>query len=298
MRIGFACKLVAGPNLKTTTLNWLNQATKQAREKKLRDLLEYNVKTLKTQISIPGLQMFRISSDILVGYSHPDYTYFYFSKEIVSFLEKELKIVGDLAKEKDVRLSFHPGQFTCLGSDKSDVRENSIIEFESHVDIIRYLGYGKKFGDFKCNIHIGGRGGVEAFRDSLNKLSREARRVITVENDEFSYGLKDVLLLEKELPIVLDLHHYWVMHKEYINSNDPLVKRVIDSWRGVRPVLHFSQSKDPLAKSKTVLRAHSDYLLDKELNKYCLTFRDFDIMLEAKAKDLAWQRFISEIQTS
>ena len=54
----------------------------------------------------------------------------------------------------DVRISFHPGQFCVLASDKPDVVERSIDEFEYHVNMARWMGYGKEFQDMKINIHI------------------------------------------------------------------------------------------------------------------------------------------------
>jgi UV DNA damage endonuclease len=201
---------------------------------------------------------------------------------------------------------MHPGQFTVLASDNPDIVQRSIEEFEYHADMVRYMGYGKQFQDFKVNVHISGRAGPEGIRAAYKKLTPEARNCITIENDEISWGIEDSLELVEDLALVLDIHHHWVKTGEYINENDDRVKKVIDSWRGVRPVIHYSVSRkevlighpgyerpalSPLMESghkKGKLRAHSDFYWNTAVNEWALSFLDqFDIMCESKGKNLA-----------
>jgi UV DNA damage repair endonuclease len=121
-----------------------------------------------------------------------------------------------------------------------------------------------------------------------------------------SWGIDASLELCNDLALVLDIHHHWVKTGEYISAKDDRVKKVIDSWRGVRPVIHYSVSREdvlvghdatnrPILESlletghkKAKLRAHSNFYWNKEVNDWALTFRDnFDIMCESKAKNLA-----------
>jgi hypothetical protein len=104
----------------------------------------------------------------------------------------------------------------------------------------------------------------------------------------------------------MDIHHNWIREGEYISANDDRVKMVIDSWRGVRPTLHYSISREDIlvghpgsqlpshgalieaGHSKQKLRAHSDYYWNDAVNDWALTFIDnFDMMCESKAKNLA-----------
>ena len=108
------------------------------------------------------------------------------------------------------------------------------------------------------------------------------------------------------MPIVLDIHHHWVKTGEYIEPSDDRIRTIIDSWRGVRPAMHYSISRedvlldadpsvrpdmDTLLKSgykKAKLRAHSDLCWNRACNEWALQFwDDFDIMVEAKNKNLA-----------
>jgi len=100
---------------------------------------------------------------------------------------------------------------------------------------------------------------------------------------------------------------------EYIEPNDDRIKRVIDSWRGVRPTMHYSLSKEtyipeqsPYEKpdmeqllhqgyKKAKLRAHSDMCWNTACNNWALSFwDDFDIMVEAKHKNLANQQLLEQ----
>ncbi len=108
------------------------------------------------------------------------------------------------------------------------------------------------------------------------------------------------------MPIVLDIHHHWVREGEYILPNDSRVQRVIDSWRGRRPVCHYSVSREDVlpghcvntlpehsvllesGHKKQKLRAHSDFYWNTAVNDWALTHNEWaDIMCESKAKNLA-----------
>jgi UV DNA damage repair endonuclease len=218
--------------------------------------------------------------------------------------------VGELARKHDIKISFHPGQFCVLASENPGVVENSIQEFEYHCDLIRYMGFGQQFQDFKCNVHIGGKLGPQGIKAALKKLSREARNCLTIENAEYTWGLDASLELAKDCALVLDIHHHWINTGKYIESTDPKVQQVIESWRGVRPTLHYSVSRedvlidhDPTTMpclhqlkqqgfTSAKLRAHSDYYWNQAVNAWAASFLDnFDIMCESKEKNLASMEF-------
>ena len=325
-RIGFACKWIDSPdqvngikplddakqyNTGSTTVAWLNRQTKEVAEQKLWDLMVGNIESTRKLIERIGtlngnLRMVRISSDILPVYTQSDWCYFWRKPDVVSYCEQALGKVGELARMLDVRLSFHPGQFTVLASDNDDIVHRSIEEFEYHADMIRWMGYGQKFQDFKCNVHIAGRRGAQGIRDVYPRLSVEARNTITIENEEMKHGLVDCLELYDLVPIVLDIHHHWVREGEYISSNDPRVAKVIESWRGVRPACHYSVSREDVlvghdtsvapnyqqlietGYKKSKMRAHSDFYWNTACNDWALEHLAWaDIMCESKGKNLA-----------
>jgi UV DNA damage endonuclease len=325
-RIGFACKWIDHPsqvdgikptddckkyNTGATTISWLNRQTRDVAEQKLWDLMVQNIEATQKLVDKVGtlneeLRMVRISSDLLPAYTHDDFKYFWQRPDVIEYCERNFLAVGDSARSSNTRISFHPGQFTVLASDNPGIVQRSIEEFEYHADMARYMGYGKQFQDLKINVHISGKQGPEGIRRAYNKLSPEARNCITIENEENSWGLNDCLSLTDTLPIVLDIHHHWIREGEYIQPEDDRVKRVIDSWRGVRPTMHYSISREDIlvghcattapnhtkllseGYKKQKMRAHSNFYWNKEVNDWALTFRDhFDIMCESKAKNLA-----------
>lgn len=325
-KIGFACKWIdhasqvngIGPNDDAkkyntggTTISWLNRQTKDVAEQKLWDLMVQNIESTRMLVERVGkldenLRMVRISSDLLPAYTQSDWSYFWHRNDVRNYCDKHFKIIGDNARTNNVRLSFHPGQFTVLASDNPGIVDRSIEEFEYHTDMARWMGYGSKFQDFKINVHISGRQGPDGIRAALKRLSPEARNMLTIENEEISYGVDDCLELADVVPIVLDIHHNWCKTGEYVSPMDTRVKRVVDSWRGVRPTCHYSISREdylvdhsPLIMpdhtvlledgyKKQKLRAHSDFYWNTPVNEWALSFSDqFDIMCESKGKNLA-----------
>ena len=293
-KIGFACKWIdhAGQvdgikptddakqyNTGSTTVAWLKRQSQQVAEEKLWDLMKGNIEAVRKLVEKVGtldesLRMVRISSDILPVYTQLDYSYFWRLPDVRAYAEKHFAQVGALARTNNVRLSFHPGQFTVLASENPGIVERSIEEFEYHVDMARWMGFGKTFQDLKINVHISGKRGPEGIIDALGKLSPEAR--------------------------------HWIRSGEYIQATDDRCQRIIESWRGVRPVIHYSVSREDVlvdhcpitlpdhalllqnGYKKQKMRAHSNFYWNKSVNDWALTFRkDFDIMCESKAKNLA-----------
>ena len=325
-RIGFACKWIDGPsqidgikqtdtarqyNTGSTTVAWLNRQTRDVAEQKLWDLMVGNIESIRKLVTLVGeqdehLRMVRLGSDILPVYTHSDWNYFWRRPDVLRYCERAFAQVGEVAKLRNVRLSFHPGQFTVLASENPGIVERSIEEFEYHADMARWMGYGKSFQDFKINVHISGRLGPDGIRAAHKRLSVEARNCITIENEENSWGLNDCLTISDIVPIVLDIHHHWIREGEYILPGDNRVKGVVDSWRGVRPVCHYSVSREDVlvghatdkapdhsallleGYKKQKLRAHSNFYWNKPVNEWALSFLEtHDIMCESKAKNLA-----------
>jgi len=324
-RIGFACKFaeinkkgeiasVEGLNTGGTTLAWAKRNTRTVAETKLLDVAKTNIMNthalIKKIATLPEeLRMLRITSDMLSLYTHEDFKAFWQSYDMQEQLARWFAPLGETARQHNVRLSFHPGQFVVLASESEGVLNNSIEEFEYHVDMARWMGYGKQFQDIKINVHISGRKGPQGIRDIYGRLSPEARNTLTLENEEYTHGLSDCLSLSDLVPTVMDVHHNWIREGSYINCNDDLVKKTIDSWRGIRPTMHYSVSREDVlgahprhivpdhgaliteGYSKQKLRAHSDFYWNDAVNDWALTFlQDFDIMCESKAKNLASQQ--------
>jgi len=324
-RIGFACKWLDDAsevkgmkvnaanrelNGRSTTMRWLREHPLEAEQRQW-DIMNHNTTAAVKMIGRvaqlpPERRMVRLGSEMLQGYTEKDWITWWQQTDVQNHLEKIFAPIGETARRLGVRLSFHPGQFCVLASEADEIVNRSIEEFEYHADMARWMGYGKTFQDFKINVHISGKRGPAGIRAALGRLSPEARNCITIENDEMSWGVDSSLELVNDCALVLDIHHHWIRTGEYIQPTDDRVLRLIDSWRGVRPVCHYSVSREDVlidhvldvapdhaqllesGYKKQKMRAHSDWYWNQPVTDWALGFWEhFDIMCESKGKNLS-----------
>ena len=331
-RISFCCKWLNDPsecggmkvnakdrdlNGRSTTMRWLREHPEEAEQRQW-DIMNHNtaaaVKLIERVATLPpNRRMVRLGSEMLQGYTEKDWKAWWQRREVQDHCERIFAPIGETARRLDVRISFHPGQFCVLGSESQEIVDRSIEEFEYHADMARWMGYGKTFQDMMLNVHISGKAGPAGARRAWSRLSTEARNCITFENEEISHGLDATLELADIVPTVLDVHHHWIKTGEYISPSDDRVKRVVDSWRGVRPACHYSVSREDIlvghavhhkpdhavllesGHKKQKLRAHSDFCWNRATNEWVLGFwEDFDIEVEAKGKNLASEQLYNQ----
>ena len=320
-RIGFCCKWLSDLsdksssnnrelNGRTTTMKWLRENPDTAIERQW-ELMNFNARAAYNLVERvgslePELRQVRLGSEMLQGYTESNWKEWWQQPSVQQHLESIFAPVGELARNLDVRLSFHPGQFCCLVSDNPEIVESSLAEMEYHTDLARWMGYGKEFQDFKINVHVSGRQGPKAMRGVVKRMSPELRNCLTLENDEFTISLDDLIELKDIAAIVFDNHHHWIKTGEHLASDDERAKHILESWRGVRPVVHYSQCRENLLAGhdprdlpdlnvllengykKTKLRAHSDFMWNSAQNDLMYEFWEWaDIQVEAKAKNLA-----------
>ena len=333
-RIGFCCKWLNDPsecggmkvnavdrdlNGRSTTMRWLREHPADADQRQW-DIMNHNasaaVKMIERVATLPeGRRMVRLGSEMLQGYTEPNWIAWWQRQEVQDHCAKIFAPIGETARRLGVRLSFHPGQFCVLASESDEIVERSILEFEYHTDMARWMGYGATWHDsgFKINVHLSGKGGPAKFLKTLGRLTPEARNLITIENDEMTNGLDTTLAVAQHAALVLDLHHHFIKTGEYISSDDDRISYIVDSWRGVRPVLHYSLSREDelidhdskirpnlaellaIGHKKQKLRAHSDFMWNDACNKWALTHLEWaDIQVEAKGKNLASQQLFDQ----
>lgn len=331
-RLGFCCKFIPDDgdaalarrmNTTTVTMAHLARLGPGAAFDKLCAVVGHNLAALRLQIEDvarrPSIErLFRVVSDLLPGYTHPSWAPFYADPDLRDRVVTGLAGAGEVARRSGVRLSMHPEQYCVLATLSPPALENSLRELEHHAEVMAMLGYGGGWhpDGAHINVHGGARaGGVEGIRAALARLSQGARNLITVENDEVSFGLDDLLPVGDTVPLVLDLHHHWIASRgEYLEPEDSRVRRIVESWRGVRPLSHVSVSKEALlaghdpeerpdfaalaAAGVTArdLRGHSDMMWNRAVNALVarhLAWSDFEI--EAKLKNLASQDLARQI---
>jgi UV DNA damage endonuclease len=289
VRLGFAVKVLGEGGLPShDARRWQSEPHLRDSLVALRDILEY---LAKHEIS-----MYRFTASLAPYATHPDLPQFHGQVEACA---EELADVGALAREHDIRLSSHPGQYIVLNSENPDVQAGSIRDLEVQAALMDAMGLGDALGRFE---------------DGLDRLSDAARRRLVIENDDRTFGLGAVLELHRRtgLRVVWDILHHHCHDPEGIPDREAL-EAALATWPAdVTPKIHYSTPKTALEERKrkvgrkTVtewvlpqLRAHAD-LIDPIAFSQFLTevegVREFDVMLEAKGKDLALLRLREQLK--
>ena len=239
-----------------------------------------------------GIKLFRLSSSIIPWGNNIDITQLKDYKEIKS----ELKKAGDFAKFWDMRITCHPGPFVVLTSPKSNVVDNAISDLEMHGKLFDMMELSKTPYN-KINIHCNGVYGdkiiaMDRFCENFNRLSDSVRSRLTVENDDKAsmYSVKDLMYIHNKIgiPIVFDYHHHQFCTGDI--TEQEALQLASTTWpKDIKPIVHYSESK-ALHENNTKEKpqAHSLYI-NAIPNTYEL---DVDIMVEAKAKELAILPFL------
>jgi UV DNA damage endonuclease len=169
-RFGFCCKYIPEDgdaraardiNTSTVTMAYLGRLEPKAAYDKLASVVAHNLEAFRLQIAHvaarPRLErLHRLSSDLLPGYTHPACVDFYRDPDLRRLIETKLADVGRLARESDVRLSMHPGQFCVIASANPSAAANGLAEFEYHVEVMALMGYGEGWHPHGAHINIHG----------------------------------------------------------------------------------------------------------------------------------------------
>ena len=202
-----------------------------------------------------------------------------------------LMACGNYAKKNGIRITSHPGPFNVLVSPRPHVVENTIKDLELHAKIFDLMGLEQSHYN-KINIHCNGVYGdkdsaMKRFCENFKRLSKSVRSRLTVENDDKAsmYSVKDLMYLHEQIniPIVFDYHHHQFCTGGL--TEEEALKLAITTWpKNIKPIVHYSESKRLHEENDKIKeQAHSDYINELP-NLYNM---DVDVMVEAKAKELA-----------
>lgn len=266
-------------------LNKLKQVT-LSNVDDLYKILQYNVEN--------EIHFYRITSQLTPLANHPQVKNWEYRK----IFKKDLEKIGRYIAEHNMRVDTHPDQFNVVNSMKDEVVENTKKNLWLHVNLFEDLRYPNG----KMVLHIGSsQGGKEQaakrFIDNFRSFPKEISSKLILENDDKTFTAKEVLRICREIqaPMVLDVHHH-----KCNNDGETLasmIKDIFNTWENeiLPPKIHFSSPKD-----SEFDRKHSDYINPHDFIEFielCKPLNvDFDVMLEAKQKDLALFRLIEDIR--
>jgi UV DNA damage endonuclease len=287
MKLGYACiNMTLGSQKPRITTN-RGMIRKTFDSKGLSYVSELILQNIRDLIEVikwnhkNGINFYRMSSDMFPWMSEyefsdlPDY----------NKIKNLLSGVGKLANEYNQRLTFHPGPFNVLASPNDDVVSKTVVELNKHSQIMDLMGLSTTPYN-KINIHVGGvygdkQSALQRWVDNFKLLDDNTKSRMTIENDDktSAYTVRDLMFIHEHtgIPIVFDYHHH-TCHPDGMSHQEAL-EMAISTWpTDITPIVHVSEPRD-----EKKFRAHHDYVLS-EVDTYG---HDVDIMLEAKAKELA-----------
>ena len=290
MRLGFAVKVLGAGGLPS------HDARRWQSGPGLRTSLEH-LDAVFDYLDANEIRMYRMATSMAPYASHPELPQFHHQVEDCA---EELAAAGAKAAALDLRLSTHPGQYTVLNSESEDVRAAAAAELEVQAALFDAMGLPPESVQV---VHVGGAAGgtaagAERFLDGLERLSEAARRRLVVENDDRAFGLADVLDVSARcgVPVVFDIHHHHVHDPAGIPDREAL-ELALGTWPAdVTPKVHFSSPRPELGGAG--MRRHADLIDPDEFEAFlheAAPAPRFDVMLEAKAKDLALLRLRGEL---
>jgi UV DNA damage endonuclease len=229
-----------------------------------------------------GIGAFRVSSQFLPRYTHPVVGYTLETlpdfERIISILEK----VRQLGEGWDIRLSFHPDQFVLLSSPNVEVTRKSIAELDYQAIL------AERIGADVVNIHGGGVYGdktaaLKRLRENFLLLPQRVKSRLTLENDDVSYTVRDLVPVcdDLKIPLVYDVHHHRCNPDGF--SVREATELCANSWhkagRG-EPYMHISSPKKGWHAKN--LKPHSDRI---DINDFPRAWQGLDATIDIEAKD-------------
>lgn len=255
-----------------------------------------------------GIHFFRLPDDLLA----PEGA----GKSAADQIDDSAAIVDDvrsLLRTTAIRLSLHPSPGIAPGVADDGAAARALAHIESLALLLDALGAGR---ESVITLHIGGEGrdgaaAIERFAMRFERLSLAAQQRVAVEHDGDRFGLFAALRLHQftGVPVVFDVLHFQLHNPERIGLSEGLGLALATWARGVRPEVHFSTPRTeahlkPMARGAPQVLAprpgqHSDFINPFEFAAFLSAARGlppFDVMLEAKAGDLALRRLRDDLR--
>ncbi|HEX8523742.1 MAG TPA: UV DNA damage repair endonuclease UvsE [Tepidisphaeraceae bacterium] len=279
--LGLVCVTV-GPEVryKTLTRTRFLAMSPEARKVKLRPLYHSNLMTLYGALAFcrsRGIRLYRVTSDLFPHGEDDE------GRAVLEELRPQMNGFGQLAEKMGIRIVLHPDQFVVLNSESEAVVEQSVSVLAHHARVFDALELPRTSW-CAFNVHGGKAGRPGELIDRIQKLPEEIRNRLTLENDEYSYGAREILDIcrRAKVPMLFDAHHH-IVNQKLEDYEDASIARFVREARDTWPrpdwqMVHISNGKEKFSDP-----CHHD--LVKVLPS---AFRDVPwIEVEAKAKEVA-----------
>ncbi len=297
MRLGLCCLFKNEPvSFRTTTAKALASMGRDEQLKKLSGICHDNARNLLLALDTVqrlGIGAFRIMSPLFPRMTHPDVGYRLEDLPEGEEISRRLDTIKIFAAQHDIRLSFHPDQFVVLSSPHVAVLANSIQELVYQAELAEFVGADV------INIHGGGVYGdkvsaLQRFSRVFPDLPDAVRSRLTLENDDISYTVRDLLPVCQQLsiPLVYDVHHHRCNPDGL--SVEEATRMAAETWvrAGREQYCHISSPRSGRGGGNP--KPHADYIDPADFPE-CWRGRQMTVDVEAKAKELAVLRLMKEL---
>jgi len=309
-RLGFPVGVLGAPLRSHDSRRWQNQPHLSVSLAYVRDLFTY----LQRQ----AIHFYRLAGQLAPYLTHPALPHFH--HQIEESLT-ELAATGDLARQFGIRLSMHPGHYIQLSSPDPGRVARSQAELVACTRLLEAMGVN---AEAVVVIHVGGLYGerqasLARFVQHFMALPGKVRSRLALENDDHLFGIDDLIWLHKRtgIRLVFDLLHHRCHNPQGIDPLSALAQALATWPADQTPKIHFSSPRTelrylyqagqglgapPRRLAMPLANQHSDFLNPFEFIELLTGaqgagLRPFDIMLEAKAKELALLRLREQVQS-
>lgn len=286
---GLCCLWVDEPiRFRTATWAGIRKLPRGAQLRKLSGIVLDNVVSLERSLGCcvaRQIGAFRISSQLLPLATHPDCAYGIDDLEEAEAIRETFARIRLFAAGHGLRLSFHPDQFVVPSSPRPEVAAASLRELLQHDRLAELCGATE------INLHLGGVYGnkpaaIERFAAAFERWPESLQHRLTLENDDVSYTVADLLPLCRRLgvPMAYDVHHHRCNPDTL--SVEEATLAAAETWRFRQTAMHCHISSPRNGWGHGNPRPHADYI-DPADWPDCWNLLDAVVDVEAKAKELA-----------
>lgn len=281
---------------RTITFTRYKELSSKERTKRLREVCQKNLDATKRMLYYNiahEIKLYRMSSSIIPLATHKEVEFDYLSE-----FKNDWEEIGEIVRLHQLRVSFHPNQFTLFTSPKEHITESSVNDMVYHYSMLKAMGIEN---NSTINIHIGGAYGDKPsallrFHENIKHLPNTIKQITTLENDDKTYtAIETLQVCQKEkMMMVFDYHHHLAnLSDEPLNA---FIEPILKTWKGFNwpPKIHISSPKN-----ENEYRSHADYIdpdyIKLFVNELIPLNTDVDFMIEAKAKDRAALQLVEDI---
>jgi UV DNA damage endonuclease len=295
IRWGLCCQFLDAPiKYRTATHRYVSTLTPAARRAYLAGIAQDNAAALLASVRhchALGIGAFRINSQVLPLGTHPVSGYTLARLDRTGKIREAFLEAGALARELNVRLSFHPDQFVVLNSEREAVVESSIGELEFQAELAELVG-----ADVLV-LHGGGMAGgapaaLARLERAVHRLGVRARTRLALENDDRQFTPADLLPFCERLgvPFVYDVHHHRCKPDGLLVGE--VTARAQATWGKREPYFHLSSPREGWDGRDP--KPHADYIdpadVPAEWPGLAVT-----VDVEAKSKERAVLKVMEEV---